>query len=192
MELVLGSASPQRKELLAQIGVTPSDVRPAYIDETINKGEAPLAYCRRITKEKILAVEISKDEIVLCGDTTVAIGRRTLGKPENRIEAESFLRLLSGRRHKVITAIAVKNQNRIWERDVTSTVRMKRLSEADLKYYLDTEDWQGKAGGYGIQGPASSFIPWINGSYSAIVGLPLAETKILLKAAGFRDFRGKL
>lgn len=192
MRLVLGSASPQRKELLAQIGVTPSDVRPAYIDETIKKREAPLAYCRRVTREKIHAVDTCKDELVLCGDTTVAIGRRILGKPVNRIEAQAFLRLLSGRRHRVITAIAVKHENRIWERDVTSIVRMKRLSEIDIKRYLDTGDWHGKAGGYGIQGSASSFIPWISGSYSAIVGLPLAETQALLKAAGFQDFRGKL
>ena len=177
---------------MAQIGVTPSDVRPAYIDETMHIRETPLAYCRRVTKEKLLAVKSAKDELVLCGDTTVAIGRRILCKPANRSEAEAFLRLLSGRRHRVITAIAVKHENRIWERDVTSAVRMKRLSDSDIDSYLDTGDWQGKAGGYGIQGPASAFIPWISGSYSAIVGLPLAETKAILQAAGYRDFGGKL
>jgi septum formation protein len=174
--------------LLAQIGVTPSEVRPADVDETPRKNETPLAYCRRVTKEKVLAVSSAADELVLCGDTAVAVGRRILGKPESRSEAETFLRLLSGRRHRVITAIAVKYQNRIWERDVTSAVRMKHLSGSDIQGYLDTNDWQGKAGGYAIQGPASAFIPWISGSYSAIVGLPLAETQAILKVAGYRDF----
>jgi septum formation protein len=177
--------------LLAQIGVTPSEVRPADIDETPHINEAPLTYCRRVTKEKVLALRSADDELVLCGDTAVAVGRRILGKPESSSEAETFLRLLSGRRHRVITAIAVKYQNRIWERDVTSVVRMKHLSGSDIQGYLDTNDWQGKAGGYAIQGPASAFIPWISGSYSAIVGLPLAETQAILQAAGYRDFGGR-
>ena len=158
------------------------------IDETPNKNEAPLAYCRRVTKEKVLAVTAASDELVLCGDTAVSVGRRILGKPVDRDEAEIFLRLLSGRRHRVITAIALKHQKLIWERDVTSAVRIKHLSQSDIDTYLDTDDWQGKAGGYGIQGPASAFIPWISGSYSAIVGLPLAETHAILRAAGYRNF----
>ena len=191
MRLVLGSASPRRRDLLAQIGVTPSEIRPADVDETPHKNELPLAYCRRVTKEKVRAVSSANDELVLCGDTTVAVGRRILGKPKSGSEAETFLRLLSGRRHRVITAIALKHQNRIWERYVTSAVRMKHLSDSDIEDYLDTGDWQGKAGGYGIQGPASAFIPWISGSYSAIVGLPLAETQAILQAAGYRDFGGR-
>lgn len=175
---------------MGQIGVSPSEVRPADIDETPHKSEAPLAYCRRVTKEKVLAVTAASDELVLCGDTTVSVGRRILGKPVDRDEAESFLRLLSGRRHRVITAIALKHQKLIWERDVTSAVRIKHLSQSDIDTYLDTDDWQGKAGGYGIQGPASAFIPWISGSYSAIVGLPLAETHAILQAAGYRNFGG--
>jgi septum formation protein len=122
---------------------------------------------------------------VLCADTTVAVGRRILGKPEHAEEAASFLRLMSGRRHKVITAVAVKRGDKMWERDVVSTVRMKRLSDAELNAYLATGDWQGKAGGYGIQGPAGALIPWISGSFTGIVGLPLAETANLLRAAGY-------
>jgi septum formation protein len=177
--------------LLAQIGVTPSEIRPVEVDETPHKNEAPLAYCQRVTKEKLIAVRAADDELVLCGDTTVAVGRRILGKPVSSNEAETFLRLLSGRRHRVITAIALKYQSQIWERDVTSVVSMKRLSKADIKAYLSTDDWHDKAGGYAIQGPASGFIPWISGSYSGIVGLPLAETQAILQAAGYRDFGGE-
>ncbi len=173
---------------MAQIGVIPSEIRPVDVDEIPHKNEAPLAYCQRVTKEKVLAVRAADDELVLCGDTTVAVGRRILGKPEGRSEAETFLRLLSGRRHRVITAIALKYQSQIWERDVTSKVRMKQLSDSDIQGYLDTGDWKGKAGSYAIQGLASAFIPWISGSYSGIVGLPLAETQAILKVAGYRDF----
>ncbi len=189
MKLILGSGSPRRRELLAQIGVVAHDVRAPNVDETPLKGELPRDYCRRITRAKVDASQIAQDEIVLCGDTTVALGRRILGKPEDRDEAKSFLRILSGRRHRVITAIALKNHDRIWERDVVSMVKMKVLSAAEIDAYLDTNDWQGKAGGYGIQGPASVFIPWISGSYSAIMGLPVAETAALLQAAHYPIFK---
>jgi septum formation protein len=138
-----------------------------------------------MAREKVAAVPAEADDIVLCADTTVAIGRRILGKPENVEEAEAFLRLMSGRRHKVITAVAVKRGAQLWQRDVQSTVKMKSLSEPEIRRYLATEDWRGKAGGYGIQGPAGALIPWISGSFTAIVGLPLAETANLLQAAGY-------
>jgi septum formation protein len=133
-----------------------------------------------------LAVRADVDDIVLSADTTVALGRRILGKPENEAEAEAFLRALSGRRHSVITAIAVRRGDRLWQRDVLTKVRMKSLSDAEIAAYLATDDWRGKAGGYGIQGPAGALIPWISGSFTAVVGLPLAETATLLTAAGWK------
>lgn len=185
MKFILGSGSPRRKELLAQIGVVADDIRAPDIDETPLKAELPRPYCARMAREKAAAVPCDTDDIVLCADTTVALGRRILGKPDDRAEAERFLRSMSGRRHKVITAVAVKCGDKLWERDVQSIVRMKSLSEEELHAYLDTGDWQGKAGGYGIQGPAGVLIPWISGSFTGIVGLPLAETANLLRAAGY-------
>ena len=131
------------------------------------------------------------DEIALCADTTVALGRRILGKPSDRKEASSFLSLLSGRRHKVITCVAVKKQNQVKVKDVISVVKMKVLSFQEIEDYLDSGDWEGKAGGYGIQGPAASFIPWISGSYTGIVGLPLTETMSLLGSLKYPIFGSK-
>lgn len=185
MKFILGSGSPRRRELLAQIGVVADDIRAPDIDETPAKAELPRPYCARMAREKAAAVVADSDDIVLCADTTVALGRRILGKPADRAEAAKFLRALSGRRHKVITAVAVKRGDTLWERDVMSTVRMKNLSEQELNAYLDTGDWEGKAGGYGIQGPAAVLIPWISGSFTGIVGLPLAETANLLLASGY-------
>jgi septum formation protein len=182
---ILGSGSPRRRELLAQIGVVADDIRAPDIDETPLGAELPRPYCNRMAREKAAAVPAGVDDIVLCADTTVAIGRRILGKPATPEEAAAFLRLMSGRRHKVITAVAVRRGERLWQRDVQSTVRMKALSEAEIASYIASGDWRGKAGGYGIQGPAGAFIPWISGSFTAIVGLPLAETAGLLQAAGY-------
>jgi septum formation protein len=183
--LVLGSGSPRRLELLAVLGIVPDAVRPPDIDEDPRKGELPRPYCARIAAEKVAAVEAGEEDVVLCADTTVALGRRILGKPGDAAEAEAFIRALSGRRHRVYTGVAVKRGARVWERVVESRVKMKQLSQAEIDGYLATGDWQGKAGGYSIQGPAGAFIPWISGSHSAIVGLPLAETANLLAAAGF-------
>ncbi|WP_152476925.1 nucleoside triphosphate pyrophosphatase [Roseovarius sp. THAF9] len=189
--LILGSGSPRRRDLLAQIGVVADDVRPPDIDETPEKAELPRPYCVRMAREKALAVEAGSDDIVLSADTTVALGRRILAKPEDAGEAEAFLRKMSGRRHKVITAVAVRRGDRIWQRDVVSDVKMKRLDDDEIAFYLGTGDWRGKAGGYGIQGPAGAFIPWIQGSFTAIVGLPLKETAGLLLAAGYPVWKGK-
>ncbi len=185
MKLILGSGSPRRKELLAQIGVVPDDIRPPDIDEDPHPGEVPRAYCQRIAREKVAAVSAGAEDIVLCADTTVALGRRILGKPADAAEAAKFLYALSGRRHQVITGMAVRRGDRIWQKDVVSAVKMKRLSDQEVNAYLASNDWQGKAGGYGIQGAASAFIPWISGSFTGIVGLPLAETSGLLQAAGY-------
>ena len=185
MAFVLGSGSPRRRELLAQIGVVADDIRAPDIDETPQKGELPRPYCQRMAREKVQAVPAEADDIVLCADTTVALGRRILGKPADVGEAAQFLLALSGRRHRVITAVAVRRGERVWERDVVTNVKMKRLSDDELNAYLRSNDWQGKAGGYGIQGPAGALIPWISGSFTAVVGLPLAETATLLNAAGY-------
>ncbi|MEP2028474.1 MAG: Maf family protein [Paracoccaceae bacterium] len=182
---ILGSGSPRRKELLAQIGVAPDAVCAPDIDEEPKKGELPRPYCARIAREKVRAITANDDDIVLCADTTVALGRRILGKPADPGEAAAFLLALSGRRHRVITAIAIRKGARLWEQDVVSTVKMKRLSDPEMNAYLNSGDWQGKAGGYGIQGPAGALIPWISGSFTGIVGLPLAETAALLSAAGY-------
>jgi septum formation protein len=185
MRLVLGSGSPRRLELLAQVGITPDEVRPPDIDEDARKGELPRDYVNRIASEKAAAVVISADEVVLCADTSVALGRRILGKPANEGEARTFLNALSGRRHKVITAVAVKHGDRVWQKDVQTSVAMRRLTKSEIDWYIATGDWQGKAGGYGIQGPASAFIPWLNGSFHAVMGLPLPEALGLLRAAGY-------
>lgn len=185
MKLILGSASPRRRELLAQIGVVADAIRPSEIDETPERGELPRPYCIRMARAKAAAVEADADDIVLCADTTVAVGRRILGKPADAAEAEAFLRLMSGRRHRVITAVAIRRGERLWQRSVVTAVRMKRLSDAEIAAYLATGDWQGKAGGYAIQGPAGALIPWIEGSFTAVVGLPLCETSGLLQAAGY-------
>ena len=190
MRLILGSGSPRRQELLAQIGVVADEIRAPDIDETPIKGELPRPYCIRMAREKVDAIDISPDEVVLCADTTVALGRRILGKPENAAEAAEFLIRMAGRRHKVITAIAVKSAARVWEKDVVTTVKMKRLSDVELNAYLASNDWVGKAGGYGIQGPAGAFIPWIQGSYTAVMGLPVSEAATMLRAAGY-DMSGQ-
>jgi septum formation protein len=186
MRLVLASASPRRSALLAQIGVVPDAICPAEIDETPLKAELPRPYCRRMAREKAEAVAAGPQDLVLAADTTVAVGRRILGKPADAAEAAEFLLLLSGRRHKVVTAVALRRGELLWQREVVSTVAMKRLSDAELSAYLRSDEWRGKAGGYAIQGRAEALIPWIQGSYSAIMGLPLAETANLLAAAEYR------
>ncbi len=184
--LVLGSASARRLELLARIGLTPDAVIPADIDETPAKGEPPRAYALRLALEKsaALAGQVGADDAVLTADTVVAVGRRILGKPEDPAEAAAFLHLLSGRRHRVTTAVALRRGDRVWTRRVETQVKFKRLSDAEVSAYLRSGEWRGKAGGYAIQGIAAAFVPAINGSYTNVVGLPLTETVGLLTAAG--------
>lgn len=184
MKLILGSGSPRRVEVLGQLGLTPDDIRPPDIDETPRKGELPRPYCQRMALEKAQAVRAEADDVVLSADTTVAVGRRILGKPADAAEAAQFLALLSGRRHRVITALVVRRDTAIWQRDVVTDVKMKRLSDAEIAAYVASGEWQGKAGGYTIQGRAGALIPWIQGSYSAVMGLPVAEAYTLLRAAG--------
>lgn len=185
MRLILGSASPRRKELLAQLGIVPDAVLPPDINEDPRKGELPRPYCARMAAEKAAEVQAGADDVVLCADTTVALGRRILGKPADAGEAAAFLTLLGGRRHEVITAVAVRRGARLWTREVISVVKFKRLSDVELNGYLASGEWQGKAGGYAIQGRAGAFVPWMQGSFTGVVGLPVAETAALLAAAGW-------
>jgi septum formation protein len=189
VKLILGSGSPRRKELLAQLGLVPDAILPPDVDEDPRKGELPRPYCARLAREKAMAVPGDDDAIILCADTTVALGRRILGKPRDAGEAAAFLVALGGRRHEVITAVAVRRGGRIWTRESVSAVKMKRLSDLELNAYLASGEWEGKAGGYAIQGMAGAFIPWISGSFTGIVGLPLAETAALLTSAGLPMWR---
>lgn len=182
--LILGSGSPRRRDLLAQIGVVPDAIRAADINEDPKPGERPLAYVRRLAKEKSDALDVGPNEVLLTADTTVCVGLRILGKPEDESEAAAFLRLMSGRRHRVITAIAMRSRDRFSAREVTTTLKMSHLSDTAIASYLATGEWDGKAGGYAIQGVAGAFIPWLSGSFTGVVGLPLAETKALLQSFG--------
>ena len=171
------------------MGITPDAILPPDIDEDPKRGELPHPYAARLAREKAMAVQAAPEDLVLCADTTVALGRRILGKPADAGEAAAFLTLLGGRRHRVITAVAVRRGDRLWARESVSEVKMKRLSDLELNAYLASGDWQGKAGGYGIQGLAGAFIPWISGSFTGIMGLPVAETATLLAAAGWPMWR---
>lgn len=171
-------------QLLAQIGIKPDEIRPAEIDETPRQAETPRDYVRRMAEEKAEALTLADSDAVMTADTTVAVGRRILGKPEDRDEAAAFMRMMSGRRHRVLTALALRYHGRTRLRHVETLVRMRPIDAAALERYLDMNDWQGKAGAYAIQGAAAQFIPWIQGSFSAVVGLPLSETAAMLAAIG--------
>lgn len=185
--LILASASPRRLDLLRQMQIVPDAVAPADIDETPKKGELPLVYAQRIAAEKAAAVKAAyAGAVILSADTVVACGRRILPKAESEGEARACLALLSGRRHRVISAVSVIAPDGTQRtRPVTSTVKFKRLSAGDIETYIKSMEWKGKAGGYAIQGLAAAFVPFISGSYTAIVGLPLAETMQMLKGAGY-------
>lgn len=185
MRLILASASPRRLDLLARIGVTPDDVRPAEIDETPLKGELPIPYARRIAAAKAAAIAES-GALTLSADTVVAAGRRILPKAEKEDEARACLALLSGRRHNVHSAVTlIDGEGRARHRLNTSIVAFKRLETAEIEAYLASGDWQGKAGGYAIQGRAEALVRWLSGSHSAVMGLPLYEARALLRAAGY-------
>ncbi len=185
-QLVLASASPRRLELLAQIGATPDVVDPAALDETPLKTELPAAHAVRLADEKARAVAARHPgAVVIAADTVVAAGRRILPKAEDEVDVRRCLAMLSGRRHRVIGAVTVIGADRTERRRlVTTAVRFKRLHATEIDAYIATGEWRGKAGGYAIQGRAAAFVPWIEGSYSNVVGLPLHETARLLAAAG--------
>ena len=185
MRLILASASPRRLELLARLGVTPDAVTPANIDETPLKGELPHLYACRMAAEKAAAAA-APASLVLAADTVVAAGRRILPKAENEDEARAALALLSGRRHRVHSAVAVTDMDgRTRLRLSTSLVAFKPLSAAEIEAYLASGEWRGKAGGYAIQGRAEALVRRLSGSHSGVMGLPLHETRALLRAAGY-------
>jgi septum formation protein len=184
MRLVLASASPRRLELLARLGVTPDEVRPAEIDETPRRGELPIPYARRMAAEKAAAAA-APGALVLAADTVVAAGRRILPKAESEAEARAALALLSGRRHRVHSAVTLVAADGVARHRLsTSIVAFKRLAADELDAYLAGGEWRGKAGGYAIQGRAEALIRQITGSHSGVMGLPLYETRALLRAAG--------
>jgi len=185
--LVLASASPRRRELLLQLGITPDIVDPPDVDEAPQRGELPAHYARRLAVAKADAV-VSRHprSFVLAADTVVACGRRILPKAESRESADACLKSLSGRRHRVIGGVCViAPDGRRAVRVVTTQVAMKRLNAAELAAYLASGEWEGKAGGYAIQGRAAGFVSWIGGSYSNVVGLALHETRTMLDGLGF-------
>ena len=183
--LILASASPRRLELLARLGLSPAAVAATNIDETPHKAEVPRNYAQRMAREKALGVA-GGDAHVLAGDTVVALGRRILPKAEDETTARNCLKLMSGRRHRVLSATALKAPDgTLRERLSETIVRFKPLSAPEVDAYIASGEWHGKAGGYAIQGSAEGLIAWISGSHSGVVGLPLFETRALLKAAGF-------
>jgi septum formation protein len=185
MRLILASASPRRLDLLARIGVAPDAVVPAAIDETPRKGELPIPYAKRIAAAKAERVA-EAGALVLAADTVVAVGRRILPKAETEAEARAALSLLSGRRHRVHSAVTlIDAEGKARHRLASSVVAFKQLGEAELAAYLASGEWQGKAGGYAIQGRAEALIRMLSGSWSNVVGLPLYETRALLRAAGY-------
>jgi nucleoside triphosphate pyrophosphatase len=186
--LVLASASPRRAALLRQIGIVPDVVAPAEVDERPRARERPADYARRLAEAKAdLIARQHEASFVLAADTVVAVGRRILAKPADAAAARRSLALLSGRRHRVLGAVVVvAPDGRRARRLVVTTVRFKRLAEREIAAYLDSGEWRDKAGGYAIQGRAAAFVPAVNGSYSNVVGLPLAETAALLEGLGYR------
>lgn len=184
-KLILASASPRRLELLGRLGIVPDKIVPADIDETPGKTELPADYARRMAAQKAAAAAHPR-AIVLAADTVVAAGRRILPKAETEAEARACLELLSGRRHRVLSAVTVTDAlGTSRHRLSTSIVAFKRLSEAELAAYLASGEWRGKAGGYAIQGRAEALVRALHGSHSAVMGLPLYETRALLRTAGW-------
>jgi septum formation protein len=184
---VLASASPRRLELLRQIGLAPDEVDPAEIDETAARDETARRLAVRLAREKAAAVAARHPQaVVLAADTVVAVGRRLLGKPDDSADAARMLALLSGRAHQVLTAVcATAPGGRAAGRLSMTRVRFKRLTAREIDGYVASGDWTGKAGAYGVQGPAGAFVVAINGSYTGVVGLPLFETRAVLVGLGY-------
>ena len=185
MRLILASQSPRRLELLARLRVVPEAVIPAEIDESPLKRELPVPYAKRVAAAKAAAVA-EPGALTLAADVVVAAGRRILPKAESEAEARYCLNLLSGRRHRVHCAVTlIDGEGRARHRLSSSVVIFKRLSVAEIDAYLVSDEWRGKAGGYAIQGRAEALIRALQGSFSGVMGLPLFETRALLKAAGY-------
>jgi septum formation protein len=190
--LVLASASPRRLELLRQIGIVPDAIDAPAIDESVLPREQPLAYVRRMALAKLAEVAPRHPgAFVLAADTVVACGRRILPKAEDVATARCCLGLLSGRRHRVLGGIAItRPDGRRAMRIVTTQVTFKRLAAGEIAHYVDSGEWQGKAGGYAVQGLAAAFVPSLNGSYSNVVGLSLSDAYAMLTGLGFASWGG--
>ncbi len=186
--LILASSSPRRLALLRQVGIEPDAVDPADIDETPGRDETPRRLAARLAREKTAVVAARHPgAYVLGSDTLVAVGRRILNKPEDEAEARRMLTLMSGRAHRVMSGLALATPDGgIHERLVETRMQFKRLSEAEVEGFIASNEWQGVAGGYRIQGRAEGFVTAISGSYSSVVGLPLYETRMLLEGWGWR------
>jgi nucleoside triphosphate pyrophosphatase len=187
MRLILASASPRRLDLLARIGVEPDAVVAADIDESVPRGELPRQHALRLAHEKAAAVAATEpDALVLAADTVVAVGRRILPKAEDEATLRACMKLLSGRRHRVLTGVALVIPGKAVRARLGETmIAIKRLSVEEIDYYAGHGEWRGKAGGYALQGYGEVYVRHIAGSYSNVVGLPLAETRALLKSAGY-------
>ncbi len=187
MKLVLASASPRRRDLLAQIGITPDVIDPTDIDETPLAGELPRHYAERVACEKaMVAAKRHPGCIVLSGDTVVAVGRRILPKGETEADARACWKLLSGRKNRVYSAVAVVDAaGKLRHKLSLNVVSFRKLTADELDAYIATGDWQGKAGAYSVQGSAAIFMSGMQGTQSGVMGLPLFETAHLLRAAGF-------
>lgn len=187
MKLILASASPRRRDLLAQIGIIPDAILPADIDETVLKNETPRTYAERMGLEKALAVHRPK-QYTIAGDTVVALGRRVLPKADTDNQVEDCLRMLSGRAHHVLTSLVVMSPDgRRVERLNDTRVIMKRLTTDEIATYAESREGLGKAGGYGIQGKAGAFIKHISGSYTGVMGLPVHDVMNALVGLGYRS-----
>ena len=183
--LVLASTSPRRLELLGRLGVVPDRLAAPDLDEAPRRAEPPRTYVLRVARAKAAAVERAPGEVILAGDTTIAAGQRILGKPVDADEARAMLRLLSGRRHHCLSAICVIGADGAERTRLSDTiVAFRPLQAGEIDAYLTTDEWVGKAGGYAIQGRAETFVRFIHGSHSGVVGLPLTETRTLLRWAG--------
>lgn len=183
--LILASASPARKELLARIHIIPDDIIPADIDETPHKGELPKDYVARVSLAKAQAIAAThKGDVILAADTIGAVGRRIIGKAHSNKEAHEIVSLLSGRRHRVYTGVAIiQPDGSVKQKTVLTMVKVRRMSEQEIGDYVKSKAWEGKSGCYSLMGEGAAFIESINGSYTSVIGLPLAEVRLMLANA---------
>tara|TARA_A200000113_G_scaffold202030_1_gene196160 strand:- start:198 stop:803 length:606 start_codon:yes stop_codon:yes gene_type:complete len=183
--LILGSGSTARKELLISVGLIPDKIEVPDVDESLKLNESPDQYVRRVAKLKANAISCDKRSYLITADTTVTVGRRFLMKTSDEIKAEEYLRLLSGRRHSVLTAYCIKHNDLIISKSVKTVLKMRLLTNKEIRAYIESRDWVGCAGAYSIQGRAQCFFPFISGCYSNVVGLPLPSLMGVLDAMGY-------
>ena len=183
--LILGSGSTARRQLLNSVGLIPDKIEAPDVDESLKPNESPYHYVRRVARLKASAISCEKQSYLITADTTVTVGRRFLMKTFDEIRAEEYLRLLSGRRHSVFTAYCIKHNGLIISKSVKTILKMRLLTEEEIRAYIDSKDWVGCAGGYSIQGRAQCFFPFISGCYSNVVGLPLPSLIGVLRALGY-------